>query len=345
MIKKKNPTKLDILLVTRGILALSVIVWHVEGYKNEFISFFNIPGRSAVWIFFGISGYVMAYGFLKEKYLLNTQGLKKFYTNRFFRVFPLFLLISLFSLMKIYLTTGEFLLNSSNLLEQIFMLQFNHSYVLSGVFWTLGIEVQFYLVAPLLSYFLLTKFKHKEYILIGTYLIMLAWVAISSLFLGWSLDGRNLISNLPHFFVGMLGCAFVLNKKTISIDSSVLLVTLLFILGVSNYIYHNASKYYWTIGNFLVDVIILLLVLLHSKMESKTIRDDMFVYSFLTLLGIISYGTYAWHSYLLELGSEFKKNLSLAIAVTIVVAYLSFWLFEKPILNRIKNRQQRKRNV
>lgn len=337
MTKETQSTKLDILLVTRGILALSVIVWHVEGYKNEFISFFNIPGRTAVWIFFGISGYVMAYGFLKEKYSFSTQGLKKFYINRFLRIFPLFLLISFFSLVTIYLKTGEFLLNWGNLPEQIFMMQFTHSYVLSGVFWTLGIEVQYYLIAPLLSYFLMADMKYKQYIWIGAYLIMLAWIPASFLFFGWSLDGRNLVSNLPHFFIGMLACTYVMHKKTISIDYRVLLVLILLIFGASNFLYQNGSKYYWTIGNFIVDMIILLLILLHSKLESRTINDKLGLFSFATMLGVISYGTYAWHPYLLGLSSIFMEHLLLAIAAAIVVAYLSFRLFEKPILNRRKN--------
>jgi peptidoglycan/LPS O-acetylase OafA/YrhL len=213
MIKETQSKKIDVLLIARGLLALSVIVWHVEGYKNEFFSFFNIPGRTAVWIFFGISGYVMAYGFLKEKYSFSMQGLKKFYINRFLRIFPLFLLISFVSLVTIYLNTGEFLLNWGNLPEQIFMIQFTHSYVLNGVFWTLGIEVQYYLIAPLLSYFLMSNFKYKLYIWIGTYLIMLAWIPASFLFFGWSLDGRNLVSNLPHFFIGMLACKYVIHNK------------------------------------------------------------------------------------------------------------------------------------
>jgi peptidoglycan/LPS O-acetylase OafA/YrhL len=32
------------------------------------------------------------------------------------------------------------------------MMQFEHSYSLSGVFWTLGVEMQFYLLAPLMVF-------------------------------------------------------------------------------------------------------------------------------------------------------------------------------------------------
>jgi peptidoglycan/LPS O-acetylase OafA/YrhL len=48
--------KVDLLLIVRGILAVSVLFWHIEGYKETIPHIFNIPGRTAVWIFFGISG-------------------------------------------------------------------------------------------------------------------------------------------------------------------------------------------------------------------------------------------------------------------------------------------------
>ncbi len=84
-------------------------------------------------------------------------------------------------------------------------------------------------------------------------------------------------------------------------------------------------------------MIIFLMIILHSKLESRTINDKLGVYSLATALGVISYGTYAWHPYLLSLSSIFMLHLLLAIAATIVIAYLSFRLFEKPILNRRKN--------
>ena len=43
--------------------------------------------------------------------------------------------------------------NLNLILPEIFMTQFNHSYQLNSVFWTLGIEMQFYLIAPLIIYF------------------------------------------------------------------------------------------------------------------------------------------------------------------------------------------------
>lgn len=70
--------KVDLLLITRGLLALLVIMEHLQGYKQSFPIFLNVPGRTAVWIFFGISGYVIAFGFFNHKYLFNIVSLFTF---------------------------------------------------------------------------------------------------------------------------------------------------------------------------------------------------------------------------------------------------------------------------
>jgi peptidoglycan/LPS O-acetylase OafA/YrhL len=157
-------TKLDTLLIIRGLLALSVVVWHIGTVNANTPAWMNIPGRTAVWIFFGISGYVISYGFITQRYVLNKEGIRAFYLNRFLRIYPLFLLVSVVTMLTSYFMNGEILLNFADIPSQLLMLQFNHEYILSGVFWTLGVEVQFYVVAPLLIIFLLDTF-HNEWLL------------------------------------------------------------------------------------------------------------------------------------------------------------------------------------
>lgn len=88
---------MDLILVLRGLAALSVVVWYTVGYQNELPSLLNTPGRTAVWLFFGLSGYVIAYGFVHKRYKLTNADLQDFYINRFLRIYPLFLVLSLIS--------------------------------------------------------------------------------------------------------------------------------------------------------------------------------------------------------------------------------------------------------
>ena len=124
---------MDLLLILRGLAALSVIVWHTVGYQNELPSLLNIPGRTAVWLFFGLSGYVIAYGFVHKRYKLTTADLKDFYINRFLRIYPLFLILSLISYVTSLIINGHPPIALADLPAQLLAFQFNHSYVLSGL--------------------------------------------------------------------------------------------------------------------------------------------------------------------------------------------------------------------
>lgn len=86
---------MDLLLIVRGLTAIAVVFWHGFGayHVNEISSLINIPRRTAVWIFFGISGYVISYGFIHKKYSFSFNSLKNFYTNRLLRIYPLFICI------------------------------------------------------------------------------------------------------------------------------------------------------------------------------------------------------------------------------------------------------------
>ncbi|MHA8097974.1 acyltransferase family protein [Aquirufa aurantiipilula] len=329
-------TKVDLLLIVRGILAVSVLVWHMEGYKETMPHFLNIPGRTAVWIFFGISGYVMGYGFFKKKYLFEKSSLISFYKARFFRIYPLFLGISLISASLIYFDTNIFPINWSNMLKELFMFQFNHEYQLSGVFWTLGIEVQYYLLAPLMA-FIIERILGNRIVLIGiAYLGLVAIVPLSTFFFKIDLDNRNLLGNLSHFFIGMVACKWVIDEKLkLPFKQGILVVILL--LCASNYLYHVKHVYYYLIGHVFIDIIILFLILLHQIVIEWNLNDRFKIVGFLIKTGIISYGIYAWHPLVLKYIPEDFKSLIVVFFVTWVISYVSFTFLEDKIIKWNKN--------
>lgn len=324
-------SKIDLLLIVRGILAVSVLVWHMEGYKEVFPHILNIPGRTAVWIFFGISGYVMGYGFFKKKYFLTLPSLKLFYRARFFRIYPLFISISFISALFFYLNNQVFPIHSKNILKELFMLQYNHEYQLSGVFWTLGIEVQYYLIAPIMAYFMDYFLKNKWLLGVVIYFGLFSLVPFSTYYFGTSLDSRNLLGNLSHFFVGMLACRWVLHsKKSIPIGIGIILLFLLLIS--SNYIYHVKQVYYYLIGHIFIDLIILILIFLHQTIKDLEVNDKFKIIQFLTYTGVISYGVYAWHPLILNYLPENLKSLWIVFLATWTTSYLSFRFFEEKII-------------
>jgi peptidoglycan/LPS O-acetylase OafA/YrhL len=116
---------MDLLLVIRGLAAISVVIWHTVGFEAGY-PLVNIPGRTTVWVFFGISGYVIAYGFLHGRYLLDGPGLKHFYLNRFLRIYPLFALLSVLGWLTMWAGSGTSPIEWADLPGQLFGLQFNH---------------------------------------------------------------------------------------------------------------------------------------------------------------------------------------------------------------------------
>jgi peptidoglycan/LPS O-acetylase OafA/YrhL len=335
-----NTKKLDTLLIIRGLLALSVVVWHSGMLNANTTALINIPGRTAVWMFFGISGYVISYGFYTKRYLFTKKDLKAFYLNRFLRIYPLFFLLSLIALLTEYFINGKIAMQFSDIFSQLFMLQFNHDYTLNNVFWTLGIEVQFYIIAPLLVAFIVERFQGKWLLLAAIYFLFVCYVPFAFYFFGQSFDGRNLPANLSHFFAGMLACKLVLENKPVKINRTILVVLLLGIIAVTNYFYAHNIKFYWSIGSVGIDMAIVISILLHHGLSSKTYSGKNYTVRVFTFLGLISYGVYAWHPYLTKYIPAIETNTLFVVAVTVLIASLSYQFIEKPILSLKSKRRK-----
>jgi peptidoglycan/LPS O-acetylase OafA/YrhL len=315
--------KMNVLQIFRGVLALSVLFWHSIGaYHTDFIPALNTPGRTAVWLFFGISGYVIAYGFIYAKYSFSARDIRIFYINRLLRIYPLFLVVSLLSFLMIFIKTGAPPIGIKEIPAQFFAMQFNQDYILSGVFWTLGIEMHFYLIAPLLCRVFL--FPEKQFSKIITsftlYFVALATYFYAIKVLGWSYDGRNIIANLPHFLAGMTGCLLTKDLKPNKTRAMVFAGIALLILMYSNYIYHVNPGIFWTLrGAVFIDVLIIAIIFLHGSYNFKDAKPSQII-RFLYYLGGLSYGIYAWHPLLLTFFKPMENFLLLLLTTGLVSA-------------------------
>jgi peptidoglycan/LPS O-acetylase OafA/YrhL len=335
--------RLDLLLILRGLAAISVVVWHLEGYKAEMPSAINTPGRTAVWIFFGISGYVIAYGFVHRRYRLVWPDLRNFFINRFLRIYPLFVALSLLAFVTLSARTGAAPIGIADIPAQLLAVQFNQSYVLSGVFWTLGVELQFYAAAPLLVVPLLVRGRAGLAVAAGLYGLMVYAYSYAVAHSGWSYDGRNIISNLPHFFVGMIACRLVAHRR-VPLPAWLSLPAAIGLVGCTSWLYHAHAQEFWSVtGILLVDAAILFFVLAHSRLAVKTVSAGMIPKAF-TFLGVLSYGIYGWHAYFVQAAPRVGDHLFLLLALSIAAAYGSYRLIEAPAL-RLKRYSRRPHTV
>jgi peptidoglycan/LPS O-acetylase OafA/YrhL len=229
-------------------------------------------------------------------------------------------------------TTGQSPIGMSDLPAQLMAAQFNQSYVLNGVFWTLGIEIHFYLLAPLLVLPLLMKSSARWVVAVGVYAAALYWCDFAVRHFGWSWDGRNVVSNLPHFLAGMSACRLVAARESRLPPASVSAAGALALLAYANWLYHRDVGSFWSVwGLLLVDVAIVLLVYAHAAMVRKGFVGNAVIRS-LAMLGTLSYGMYGWHPYVMKYIPWTTGHLVPLIIASIAAAYVTYRLVERRAL-------------
>lgn len=171
----------------RLLLSWLVIACHCVGYT----SYFQVDsGTVAVATFFFISGFLMPLAFETNYHYADFKERYKFYfINRLLRIYPLYwisLLIVVVPHFILYFKTGfinERYSSMSNEIQNWLLLGLNQSHVwghylrFNNPAWTLDVELQYYLLAPLLL--LLWMKAHR--ICLG----LLCCIALISVYLLW----------------------------------------------------------------------------------------------------------------------------------------------------------------
>jgi peptidoglycan/LPS O-acetylase OafA/YrhL len=135
--------------IYRLILAIFVLLSHCHVYiygRNQ--------GVSAVISFFLISGYVMTLTI--EKNYNKKERILSFYLDRILRIFPQFLFyLILFSILTMAfgntINLSKLLINAI-IIPLNFFTVYNYEFILLPPSWSLGLELQFYIVIPLILF-------------------------------------------------------------------------------------------------------------------------------------------------------------------------------------------------
>ncbi|MGL4759160.1 MAG: acyltransferase family protein [Patescibacteria group bacterium] len=164
----------DLLLFSRFLASLFVIRQHL-GFPNitiniignsHFLLGTSSSGTYSVTFFFILSGYLMAKILdLKYLYELSVNNLKQFYVNRIARILPLYLIIVIVSSWIYFPYTIE-LFNKDSLYKLYLILTMQYQvdfFVYNQVIWSIGPEVLFYFLSPIL-YILFSKFMNNIYL-------------------------------------------------------------------------------------------------------------------------------------------------------------------------------------
>ena len=266
----------------------------------------------------------------------------------------------------------------NNIISHLFFLHnLKDSQVMSlnPPFWTLAVEMQFYLFLPMV-FVILKKLKYQiaQITLIG---FIIVWFFVYKLTLEWMSPNfdwpltfsliwpfgvnaasatspaitYSLASHLPHFLLGTLFASQFIKKK-LHVDKLFYDVLILLIVSSSFIILATPLDEFFQLefGRYNFPYIPVLLSALIFLVPSSKVTSKLLEYKFLKWLGVISYGIYIFH-YPLQKAlkivlEKFGVSVSeqwllfglLSLGATIVSASLSYRFIEQPIIRYFKNK-------
>lgn len=301
-------------------------------FKHVVIYFENYPG---VLMFFTISGFLISSSLDRNKNLL------KYFKNRILRIFPALLVCFIFTfilliLFKIINLNNIFTLTILEwILTQITFFQFWTPSIFrswgvgtpNGSLWTIPVEIQFYVILPLITYL-----SQKTHIIIGFFII------IFSLFINWELshiNGSTIILKLlkvsvfPHlwsFLIGVITYHLWEKIKPYFVGKA-----LYWFVAFNCYIFISGfGPSYWPIfpqliSNFLLSFLTISFAFTIPELSKILKGNDL------------SYGIYIYHMLIVntfvELGMIGQtKYLYFLFLLTIIFAFFSWRFIESKFL-------------
>lgn len=313
----------------RAIAVISVILFHL-GYLTN--------GYLGVDIFFVISGYLIT-GIVYNEVEENKFSILKFYERRIRRIFPLVLFTTFIALVLglIFMLPDDL----ENLCQSVIASNFSANNILMKFTsadywaikndykplmhtWSLGIEEQFYLLYPVIFFFL--KGNKKKYILpILIFLTILSFI----LFLISNDSSSKFYFLQFRFFELSVGgvCAIYYNKRLPSHNfpksNYILLILLILLLSILylNFIKNNDIK---IIITTILTASILVLGGLHF--ENNSLYKNLLSNKLFVSIGKISFSLYMWHHIVFAFSRYFliyEITLNYAIFLSVIVVLLS----------------------
>ncbi len=316
----------------RGIASIMVLLGHIrwhflpaESLQGKFCG----NGWMGVEIFFIISGFILPYAMHQNGY--NLRQIHTFFLKRLVRIEPAYMISVALAIALFYVTTltswytGKPLeLHWGYILGHfLYINAFTGKMWINGVYWTLAVEFEFYVLIAL-AYMLLTN--QRKWIMYTCYLALLALTFVVT-----PLRDKHILFFLPFFLLGVATFLYRTNLVKTAEFAALVVVTL-----IITYIIHGAAL-------CIVSAATVATIILVNKIPKV-----------LLFPGTVSFSLYLTHNLVRKVFMSFCKRhmqmiyppLSLLCLVVLCLgfAYLYYRLVEKPFINlskRIKYRPVR----
>ncbi len=312
MKKAESSNYVPIITFLRAIACLGVCAVHMH-YATGFATGTSLGklitnGQQGVAIFFVISGFVIPYSLWNSGYTI--KNFFSYIIKRSIRIDPPYLAVIAISVIELYLLNVKFDILQF-LFHLLYLIPITDKSWYQGIFWTLGIEFQFYLLVGLLFGFIRSG---------NVWLLILVLIGLS--FSGYFIEFPNatvfILNHIHCFCIGIV-CLLGYKKRLSG------LVTHLVLAVITVYLCMRVSYMMGAVPCLTA------LMLLHVNFQSALTN----------FLGKTSYSLYVTHQITGGLIiSLFKPaNLSSAIMYPIVITscIIGAWLFylaiEKPAIH------------
>ena len=337
----------------RAVAIISVIAAHAsfrlhDGDTRNALLYIFGTGKLGVQIFFVISGFLITTLLLREKAERNDISLRNFYARRFLRIIPAALVYLL--VLSIIDLTYKTEVSYIQFIGAIFFLM-NYSYFhtewLSGHFWSLSVEEQFYLVFP----FILKK-SIKVY---TAFLLLFLGVILFSRYIIQYSIGRgysNFFTRNPEsidYFDGIIiGSLFsiALFRDLINVEWILRKKKWLHIICIPLIIIifneHMPTVYQVYLGNFnsMICAVLIGILMISNLQEKKDIVFRVLNSKIAKKIGVLSYSLYLYNM-LFTPNQGFPASTRLPtfsfpvivnMLLLLLFAAASHYFIEKPII-------------
>jgi peptidoglycan/LPS O-acetylase OafA/YrhL len=321
---------------------IDINIYNRQLIKTGFVRSVVLEGGNGVSFFFMISGFILALPFIKEKlYNGNKVILKKYYLRRLTRLEPPYIaaLLLAFVLLVFVLKKYSFsallphLAASSVYMHNII---YNAASSVLGVAWSLEVEVQFYLLAPFLSFVFYIKHSIVRRLILLFLIILFALYAFNHL---WETP-TFIIHAACYFLSGMLLADLYCGKWKLFNHSKITLwAGVLIFIGI-HFVFSVQSVWLFLLKLLLMNVFFYIAI---TNAALKRIMSIQWI----SIIGGMCYSIYLLHLMVMSAVSKLLSNYFIEnkligffiygiclLAAVLSVSMLFYKLIEQPCMRR-----------
>lgn len=330
--------------ILRAIAVLVVmfhhIIWpQIKPLTTPYI--FGNGGYMAVSLFFVLSGFVIALPYWQEKRnIKTTKEVLWFYKNRFFRLYPLFLISGILSIFVLFGVSTNTIKELFLSLSTIGSFLPNHFFPsINPVYWSLMLEILMSLLFPIILIF--SRKIHIFWIF-----VFFAIISYFVQFFGWQIPFENphtspyrdtIFGHLDEFIFGIF-IAFLSVKKNFSLSKKwifpSIFVIFLWIFIADSWRYGQFFTIDFRPEIWLVSARNIFLMTAWFFLVFATFSIEK-IPKFLSLIGAMCYSLYIWHVFVAMIFEKYFGEIAgipitiLYFFVTFFVSWISYELIEK----------------